>query len=130
MTQTLQKQISRFAVVGGLGFLVDIGVTMLLIAFGLDAFIARIAAIMLAVLTTWRLNRAITFGASESSQAREGMRYFAVAFCVAIVNYAIYAGLLMTISGMSPAIAIIIAVGCATVLSFCGYRLYAFKSAA
>ncbi len=130
MTHDLKKQLSRFAVVGSLGFLVDFGVTLLLIDFGLDAFIARIVAIMLAVLTTWRLNRAITFGASESSQAREGMRYFAVAFCVAMVNYTIYAGLLMTVPGMSPGIAIIIAVGCATVLSFCGYRLFAFKTVA
>jgi len=130
MTQQIQKQLPRFVVVGGLGFLVDIGITLLLIGFGVDALIARVIAIAFAMLTTWRLNRAFTFGASNTSQTREGMRYFAVAISIAIVNYAIYASLLVAIPSMSPAIAITISVGFATVLSFFGYRSFAFKSAA
>lgn len=130
MNQLLFKQIGRFALVGGLGFLVDIGLTLMLIGFGLDAFVSRVIAIAFAMLTTWRLNRALTFGASATSQASEGARYFMVAIVVAMVNYAIYAALLVTIPAIPPGAAIVIAVGFATVLSFCGYRLFAFKTAA
>lgn len=116
--------------VGGIGFLVDVGFTLLLIGLGLDPLIARIIAIVLALLTTWRLNRAITFGASDTSQTQEGMRYVLVATIVALVNYGIYAGLLLTVSGIPPAIAVLIAVCFSTGLSYSGYRFFAFKKAA
>lgn len=129
MTQQLRQQLARFALVGGLGFLVDIGITMILIAHGVDPFVARVFAIALAVLTTWRLNRAITFGASATSQTREGARYFTVAILVAMLNYTIYAGVLIVAPSIPPGFAIVIAVGFATVFSFLGYRLFAFKTA-
>ena len=130
MIRRLSGQFIRFAGVGTLGLVVDIGYTLILIELGLDALIARIFAISLAMMTTWRLNRALTFGASTTSQASEGIRYIAVAVVVALINYAIYAGLLMSIPNLSPAIAVAIAVGIATGLSFTGYRFFAFKTAA
>lgn len=130
MNRALRRQFSRFAIVGGLGLLVDLGFTVLLINTGIDAFIARVIAIALAMLTTWRLNRALTFGASKTSQTSEGARYFLVAIVVAGINYAIYAGLLLTLPELSPGFAVIIAVAIATGLSFTGYRLFAFKTAA
>lgn len=116
--------------VGGIGFIVDIGFTLMLIGFGVDPLIARIVAIILALITTWRLNRALTFGASDTSQTSEGLRYFFVAAIVACVNYGIYAGLLLTIPGIPPGLAVMIAVGLATGLSYSGYRFFAFKKAA
>ena len=130
MTRQLTQQLARFALVGGLGFLVDIGITLLLIEQGMDAFVARVIAIALAMLTTWRLNRALTFGASATSQASEGIRYFTVAIYVAMLNYAIYAGVLIGMPSIPTGFAIMIAVGFATVFSFFGYRLFAFKTAA
>ena len=130
MKPQLSKLLARFVLVGGLGFLVDVGITLLLIEFGMDAFVSHVIAIPLAVLTTWRLNRAITFGASTTSQASEGVRYFAVAILVALLNYTIYAGLLVSIPSIPPGIAILIATSFATVFSFLGYRLFAFKTAA
>ncbi|MEM7327195.1 MAG: GtrA family protein [Pseudomonadota bacterium] len=123
-------QIGRFAGVGLLGLIVDIGITLLLIRTGMDPLAARVLAIALAMLTTWRLNRALTFGASTTSQTSEGLRYFLIAMSVAVVNYAIYATLLLSIPTLSPALAVMIAVGIATGLSFCGYRFFAFKTAA
>ena len=73
-------QFLRFAFVGGTGFVVDAAVLCappqrlrarpLLRAARLDVRRA---------LTTWRLNRAHTFGASDRSQADEGLRYATVA---------------------------------------------------
>jgi len=130
MNQHIWKQFLRFAIVGGIGFIVDFGFTLSLIATGIDAFVARIIAIGLAMLTTWRLNRVMTFGASGSSQVSEGARYFLVALTVALINYAIYAGLLLALPDIFPGIAVIIAVGVATGLSFTGYRVFAFRQSA
>ena len=69
MTRQVSGQFIRFAGVGLIGLVVDVGHTLFLIALGLDPLIARIFAIALAVFTTWRLNRALTFGASATSQA-------------------------------------------------------------
>lgn len=130
MTRPLPWQFLRFAGVGTLGLIVDLGYTLAFIQFGFDALAARVVAIALAMLTTWRLNRALTFGASQTSQASEGARYLTVAVAVALVNYAIYAGLIVSVPTIPPALAVILAVGFATGLSFFGYRVFAFKTAA
>ncbi len=123
------SQFARFALVGTLGFVVDAGITLTLIHRGIDPFTARFFSIALAMMVTWRLNRALTFGSSDTSQAREGMRYFTVAIVAAIANYAIYAGLLLAVPAISPLIALILAIGTVTILSFLGYRHLVFKSA-
>ncbi|MEM9178235.1 MAG: GtrA family protein [Pseudomonadota bacterium] len=128
MNRQLLEQFGRFAFVGAIGFVVDMGTTLLLIALGIDPLLARIVAIGLAMLTTWRLNRAMTFGPSQTSQVSEGLRYFLVAIAVAACNYAIYAALLLNIPAIQPALAVLISVGFATGLSFFGYRQFAFKT--
>lgn len=128
MTRQTLAQVSRFAIVGLLGFVTDFGLTLTLIHNSLDPLTARLIAIAFAMLVTWRLNRAVTFGASPSSQVSEGARYFSVAITVALINYAIYAGLLVTIASFPPALAIILAVGISSALSFFGYRLFAFRT--
>jgi len=130
MIRQVSKELIRFIGVGLLGLLVDVGFTVFFIELGLDALIARIFAIVPTMIVTWRLNRALTFGASDTSQATEGLRYFAVAIGVAFVNYCIYAILLLSFPTLPPALAVMIAVATATVLSFTGYRIYAFKTSA
>ena len=129
MNPAALQKFARFACVGGLGFVVDTGLTLLLIHRGIDPYTSRVFAIIFAMITTWRLNRALTFGASRTSQTSEGARYFVVAILAAILSYAIYASLLMTIAGFPPALAIVIAVGTTTMASFLGYSRFAFKAA-
>ncbi|MEM8615579.1 MAG: GtrA family protein [Pseudomonadota bacterium] len=117
---------ARFACVGGLGFLVDAGLTTALIGQGLDPFSARLIAIGLAMLTTWRLNRALTFGASSDSQTREGARYAAVAIATATLNYGVYSALVFGLPWMHPAIAVAFATGVSMVSSYLGYSRFAF----
>lgn len=130
MNQKALFQFARFAGVGGLGLIVDVGITVLLIRHGLDPLLSRIVAISLAMATTWRLNRALTFGPSEFGQAREGIRYFGIATLVALVNYAIFAILVLSYPELFPGIAVVIAVAVSTGLSFQGYRTFAFKKSA
>ncbi|MGB3627359.1 MAG: GtrA family protein [Henriciella sp.] len=117
----------RFGAVGALGFLVDAGVLALLISLGSGPFLARIISIALAMFVTWRLNRSLTFGASEDGQAREAGRYFGVAIAVALLNYAIYSGLLLTFPACPPVLATAISTAICTAVSFLGYGKYAFR---
>lgn len=129
MNTALMHRLARFACVGGLGFVVDTGLTLTLIHKGIDPYTSRVFAIAFAMITTWRLNRALTFGASRSSQTSEGARYFVIATVAALFSYAIYATLLIAISGFPPALAIVIAVGTTTMISFFGYSRFAFRTA-
>ena len=129
MTRTSLSQFGRFAIVGGLGFIVDSCFTLALIHRGTDPYTARVFAIALAMMVTWRLNRALTFEARGSDQAAEGIRYFTVAIIAAVLNYIIYSGLLLSIPAMPPLLAIVVAIGSVTMLSFVGYRHLVFKRA-
>ena len=127
LSPALLKRLSRFAVVGGLGFVVDAGLTVTLIQAGMDPFSARLIAIALAMLVTWRLNRALTFGASATSQKTEGLRYSAVAVTAATINYASYVALILIIPAIMPVLAIALATGLSMSVSYLGYAHFAFR---
>jgi putative flippase GtrA len=120
----------RFACVGGTGFLVDAGILMLLHnGIGLDPYSSRVISIAIAVFTTWRLNRSLTFGASSASQAAEGLRYFFVAVLTACLNYAVYALVLMVLPSMPPVLAAVVATVVAMGFSYAGYSRFVFAGA-
>jgi putative flippase GtrA len=129
IAQSTLRKFSRFIVIGGLGFVVDAGLLMLFLGLGGDPFISRIASILLAMLVTWRLNRAFTFGASDGSQLSEAGRYFSVAASVAVMNYAIYAGLLLVLASLHPLLATAISTLICVLASFAGYGRFAFRRA-
>jgi putative flippase GtrA len=120
----------RFAVVGGIGFVVDAGLLALLIyGAGLDPFTARLISISIAAFTTWRLNRVVTFGASPTSQVTEGARYMTVAGLAAGLNYAIYALALILWRALPPVAAAVGATLVAMTFSYLGYSRFAFQGA-
>lgn len=126
--KTLFGKLFSFAFAGGTGMIVDLGVLRLLIEMGATPFVARIPAIGLAMATTWFINRTFTFGASGRSVRAEGSRYAAVAIVGALLNYAIYSGILiMTPDGFLPEFATIIAVAIVTIFSYLGYSRLVFK---
>ncbi|MEE2878068.1 MAG: GtrA family protein, partial [Pseudomonadota bacterium] len=45
----------RFALVGGVGFVVDAGMLVWLVSADVSPFAARVVSILLAMLVTWRL---------------------------------------------------------------------------
>ena len=100
----------RFAVVGCTGFLIDSGLLALLHhGLGVDPFSARLVSMACAGLTTWRLNRLVTFGASSATQAREGMRYAGVTALTASLNYCVYALALTLVPHLWPLAALVLA---------------------
>lgn len=120
----------RFALVGGAGFFIDAAVLSALIhGLGVDPFSARLVSISAAALSTWRLNRVVTFGASETGQAREGMRYALVAALTAGLNYALYALALLVWPTLPPIAAMVGATAAAMLFSYVGYSRFAFEGA-
>jgi putative flippase GtrA len=122
------KKLLRFAIAGGLGFLVDAGVLALLLhTTPLGPFLARLIAIALAMATTWAFNRTFTFGRSGHSVAVEGFRYGSVGITAALVNYGLYSALLLTLPALQPLAAMVLATTASMFLSFIGYSRFVFR---
>jgi putative flippase GtrA len=122
------RKLLGFGVAGGLGFVVDAGVlAFLLDQTPLGPFLGRLIAIALAMTTTWLFNRTFTFGRSGHSLAVEGFRYGSVGVTAALVNYGLYAALLLTLPSLQPFAAMIFATAASMFFSFFGYSRFVFR---
>ena len=66
------KQFLRFAIVGGLGFLVDASVLFGLVqGMGFDPYLSRVGSFLAAANFTWIFNRTLTFKSKATSRFRE-----------------------------------------------------------
>ena len=123
------RRIGRFVAVGGAGFVIDTGTLALLhYGAGIDPFSARAVSTPLAMLATWRLNRALTFGASPARQWNEGARYMTVATLAALLNYAIYSAILLAFDLVPPPVAVAISTSIVMAISYLGYSRLVFSS--
>ena len=77
-----------FAVVGGVGFIVDGGLlTLLSQYFQLDVYFSRLISFSAATLTTWLLNRALVFKSKRGASTRKSAEYGRY-LCVQVVGAA------------------------------------------
>ncbi|MCF3642541.1 GtrA family protein [Rhizobium sp. TRM95111] len=121
------RRLLAFAVAGAIGFLVDAGMlALLLAATPLGPFLARIVAIATAMAVTWFVNRRVTFGRSPHSLASEGARYGGVGLSSALLNYAVYSGLVLALPWLNPVLAVAAASAVAMVWSYLGYSRFVF----
>ncbi|MEW9835594.1 GtrA family protein [Mesorhizobium marinum] len=121
------SRILRFAFVGGLGFVADAGMLMLLLAGSpLGPFSARLVSVSFAMTVTWLCNRTLTFAPSGRGVVQEGARYGSVAVGIACFNYLLYSGLLLAIPALPPLAALVIAAAAAMALSYLGYSRLVF----
>jgi putative flippase GtrA len=122
------KKLFWFGIAGGIGFVVDAGMLMLLLHFTpLGPFGARAIAIAMAMIATWILNHTFTFEHTGRPLAVEGFRYGSVGITSALLNYAIYTALLISIPVLRPIAALIMASAAATAFSFFGYSRFVFR---
>ena len=129
MPQGGLHRFALFAAVGTAGFVVDTSTLALLHYWaGIDPFSARAISTPVAMLATWRLNRALTFGASAARQLTEGARYLTVATVAALLNYAIYSAILLTFPAVPPPIAVAISTLFVMTGSYLGYSRLVFSS--
>ena len=94
-----RHQFLRFCVVGGVGFMIDAGLTLALLATTDAPFLSRLVAIISAMGTTWALNRRFTFTPVKGKTLpTEGTQYLAVNSSGAAVNYGIYSLCIMMLT--------------------------------
>lgn len=115
----------RFLLVGGSGFLIDAGITYLLNSLGLEPWLARIPAIVLAMTFTWAANRHFTYEVRTARTVGEALRYAAVATSMASTNYIIYFVLIS--NGFCTVAAVTFSTACQTIVSFHLYRYIVFN---
>jgi putative flippase GtrA len=122
------RQIGWFLVAGSLGFVADAGMLALLLsATPLGPFAARVLAILFALGVTWIFNRSLTFGRSRYPLALEGARYGGVGLLSALINYGVYATVLMLVPAIHPLVAVAIASIGAMSFSWTGYSRFVFR---
>jgi putative flippase GtrA len=95
----LLLEMFRFGVVGGVGFLVDAGVLLAMLALGLGPYGGRVVSYVVAASATFALNRAWTFRAQPKNAApvRQWALFLALNLIGFACNYGAYAALISTI---------------------------------
>lgn len=139
------ERVLKFAMTGGIGFVVDVGVLTILtndhVGIDMNAYVARVFAILVAMTATWLINRRYTFKVHGKVTGRrelvaEGGRYGLVAVAAAMVNYGIYALTLYMLpdqiwgsDDLQPPFAAVVGSGVAMFFSYYGYSRFAFRHA-
>jgi putative flippase GtrA len=116
-----------FLLTGGSAFLVDAGLTWLLIRLGLNPFSARAIAIAAAMVFAWLMHRRVTFNVAAPPTAGEFVRFAAVAGSANALNYAIYALILLTRPETLPLVALVVSTAIAACVSYLGFRFGVFR---
>jgi putative flippase GtrA len=118
-----------FLLGGAVAFGVDSAVTMLLTRLvGAPVLIARLAAISLAMIASWLINRTITFPVAGPPSLPEFARFAAVAWMAAALNYAMFAAVIFLVPALHPVAAIAIASLAAMAFSYLGMRFGVFNT--
>jgi putative flippase GtrA len=121
-------QLIRFAMVGGLGFVVNLAVYALFVhAFGVPYQIAAVAAWLVAVLNNFVINRHWTFDASAGRVHFQALRFFVVSLAAFLLVNLLLLTLLVEQAGMAKVPAQALAVAAATPFNFLGNKLWSFR---
>jgi putative flippase GtrA len=132
----IAKQIPAFAAIGLLGYFVDAAITYVCAKYlGLSPELARPPGFLVATIVNFTLNRSITFRRSRAPLVRAFLRYCGVAAIGLGVNYSVYSVCVV----LAPRVGIVVTPailplfvaagsGAAMVLTFVGFRFFAFRS--
>ena len=117
-----------FLVCGFISFCVDAAVLKLLtVLLGLHPFVARIAAIMVAMTSGWLSHRTFTFALKTPPTVAEFLRYVAVGWFVSAINYGLFVIILLVRASTEPLIALLASSVVAMFFAYFGMRVAAFK---
>ena len=117
-----------FVLAGGTAFVVDSGVLLILTRLvGVPALAARLAAISIAMVVSWLINRTLTFTARTPPTLSEFARFAAVGWSAAALNYVVFAVLILLAPGIHPVLAVAVASICAMGLSYTGMKFGVFR---
>lgn len=121
-------QLVRFGLVGGTGFVVNVGVYALCVhALAIDYRGAFVLAWLVAVTNNFLLNRHWTFDAAAGNVRFQAVRFFVVSVVAAAFGF-----LLLTVlvegAGLAKVPAEALAVAASTPLNFLGNKLWSFRA--
>ncbi|MEQ1669775.1 MAG: GtrA family protein [Hyphomicrobium sp.] len=117
-----------FAASGAIAFTTDAAVlTVLTRGAGIDPFSARLIAIACAMIAAFFAHRRLTFAVKTSATLAEFVKFLGVAITASLVNYAIYAGILLLRPGTEPVLALLAATAVAMGVTYTGLRLAVFR---
>jgi putative flippase GtrA len=119
-------QLLKFGVVGGSGYLINLGVFAFLSGnLGVYHAVAAIGAFCVAVTSNFLWNRYWTFGPGEGLAHLQAARFFAVSLACLVINLVVLE-LLVTSAGMNELGAQAIAVAVAMPFNFLFNKLWTF----
>lgn len=119
----MSRQFLRFALVGGIGFGVDVAVLYLLLGAGASLIAGRAGSFLAAATSTWQLNRRYTFTgrpgvAGIRATSRQWLRFVLANAVGGAVNVGIYAALVTQVSLCAELPALAVAAGSVAGLVF------------
>jgi putative flippase GtrA len=119
-------QLLKFGLVGGSGYLINLGVFSLLTDnLGLHRMLAAIGAFCVAVTSNFLLNRHWTFAAGDGHAGFQGARFFVVSIAALLINLLALQALVDATS-LGDLSAQAIAVAIAMPFNFLGNKLWTF----
>jgi putative flippase GtrA len=120
-------QLVRFGMVGGIGFLVNVGVYALCVhGVAMNYRVAFVVAWLVAVTNNFLLNRHWTFAARDGHMGFQAMRFVLVSAIAAAVSFGLLT-LLVEVAGLPKVPAEALAVAGSMPLNFLGNKLWSFR---
>ena len=118
------EQLAKFGAVGAVGYLVNLGVYIVLRRAGIHYIPAAIGSFAVAVTNNYGWNRVWTFRRQRGHLAYQGLRFLVVSLVTLGANVAILYGLVHAGLGKLPAQALAIVL--VMPLNFLGNKLWSF----
>jgi dolichol-phosphate mannosyltransferase len=120
-------QLVRFGLVGGTGFVINVGVYALCVhALAINYRVAFVLAWLVAVTNNFLLNRHWTFDAAAGNARFQAVRFFAVSVTAAAFSFLLLTAF-VELAGLAKVPAEALAVAAATPLNFLGNKLWSFS---
>jgi putative flippase GtrA len=119
-----------FLLSGCLAFTVDATILKTLTALaGMHPIAARLIAISIAMVVGWLAHRRFTFRLTTPPSLAEFLRYAAVQWTVAAINYGIFVAIVLAWPTIEPLLGVFLSSLIAMVFAYLGMRFAAFRQA-
>jgi putative flippase GtrA len=117
-------QLAKFCVVGGSGYVINLGVYALLL--GLGAHVAAAISFVVSAANNYWWNRHWTFAHAKGHFAHQGARFFTVSTAALLVNQ-LWLVIFLDWFGLGKIVAQAISIILVTPLNFVGNKLWSFR---
>ena len=130
LSKSTIRQLWRFGIAGGIGFLVDVLVLYIALALGIGVYLGRVASFLCATFATWQVNRNFAFQARTAMSAwTEWWRYVLAVLGGGLVNYIFFTVTVAMLprSPLSPLISVAVGSIGGMMVNFVSTKLLVFR---